>query len=96
MNITKIVLTGSLSLALHAQQLQGLKIAIIEGQGSVNSIRKSEGSSICRRSFAMKQGRIVPTARVQFSTPGAGPSGEVGGQHTFLAWTDTAGRARRG
>ena len=93
MKRSKLILTGSLALAIHAQQMQALKIAIIDGQGSINSIKKNAGSSIVVE-VRDETGRIVPTARVQFSTPGAGPSGEVGGQHTFLAWTDTAGRAR--
>lgn len=92
MKILKVILTGSLAMALQAQQVQALKISIIEGQGSVNSIKKNAGSSIVVE-VRDETGRIVPTARVQFSTPGTGPSGEVGGQHTFLAWTDTAGRA---
>jgi len=88
----KLILVGSVVIALHAQQAETLKIAILEGQGSVNSIKRGEGSSIVVE-VRDEADRIVPTARVQFSTPGTGPSGEVAGRHTFLAWTDTEGRA---
>jgi len=88
----KFVLVGCLAVSLHAQQADTLKISIIEGQGSVNSIQRGEGSSIVVE-VRDERNRIVPTARVQFSTPAAGPSGEVNGSHTFLAWTDTEGRA---
>jgi len=89
----KLISVGMLTLALHAQQLGSLKITILEGQGSVNSITNEEGSSIMVE-VRDEMNRIVPTARVQFSTPAAGPSGQVEGRHTFLAWTDTEGRAR--
>ena len=89
----KFVFTGLLACSLQAQQTEALKIAILEGQGSVNSIRRNAGSAIVVE-VRDETGRIVPTARVQFSTPGAGPSAGVDGQHTFLAWTDTEGRAR--
>jgi len=88
----KLAIVGTLALALHAQQLETLKITIIEGKGSVNSIKKGQGSSIVVE-VRDETDRIVPTARVQFSTPATGPSGEVDGRHTFLAWTDTEGRA---
>lgn len=88
----KLFLAPILAIALHAQQTEALKVAIIEGQGSVNSIKKNAGSSIVVE-VRDETGRIVPAARVQFSTPGNGPSGQVGGRHTFLAWTDSDGRA---
>lgn len=87
-----LALAPVLVLTLHAQQLETLKISIIEGKGSVNSIKKNLGSSIVVE-VRDEADRIVPTARVQFSTPATGPSGEVEGRHTFLAWTDTEGRA---
>jgi len=88
----KLTVVATLTLALHAQQIETLKITVLEGQGSVNSIKKSQS---CRIVVEVRDetDRIVPTARVQFSTPATGPSGEVGGAHTFLAWTDTEGRA---
>ena len=89
----KLFLVSSVTLALHAQQLETLKITVLEGQGSVNSIKNAEGSSIVVE-VRDETDRIVPTARVQFSTPATGPSGEVNGRHTFLAWTDSEGRAR--
>ncbi len=89
----RLCFVSSLIFALHAQQVQTLKIAILEGQGSVNSIKKSQGSAIVVE-VRDEADRIVPTARVQFSTPSTGPSGEVGRSHSFLAWTDTEGRAR--
>jgi len=89
----KLFLIGSVTLALHAQQIETLKITVLEGQGSVNSIKNAEGSSIVVE-VRDETDRIVPTARVQFSTPATGPSGEVNGRHTFLAWTDSEGRAR--
>lgn len=88
----KLTVVATLTLALHAQQIETLKITVLEGQGSVNSIKKSQS---CRIVVEVRDetDRIVPTARVQFSTPATGPSGEVGGARTFLAWTDTEGRA---
>ncbi len=88
----KLAVAGILAMTLHAQQLETLKITVLEGKGSVNSIKKNQGSSIVVE-VRDEADRIVPTARVQFSTPATGPSGEVGGRHTFLAWTDTEGRA---
>ncbi len=93
MKTLKLLLAPILAIALHAQQTEALKLSIIEGQGSVNSIKKNAGSSIVVE-VRDETGRIVPTARVQFSTPGSGPSGQVAGRHTFLAWTDSDGRAR--
>ena len=89
----KFVLVGLLALTLQAQQAEALRISIVEGQGAVNSIRDKIGGPIVVE-VRDETGRIVPAARVQFSTPSSGPSGEVEGSHTFVAWTDTEGRAR--
>ena len=90
---TRILLAVSLAASLEAQQAEALKISIVEGQGAVNSIRKKAGGPIVVE-VRDETGRIVPAARVQFSTPSSGPSGQVEGSHTFVAWTDTEGRAR--
>jgi hypothetical protein len=39
----KLVLVGAVTLAIHAQQVETLKITILEGLGSVNSIKNGEG-----------------------------------------------------
>lgn len=82
-----------LATALEAQQAEALKISIIEGQGGVNSLKQKAGSPIVVE-VRDETGRVVPAARVEFTTPGSGPTGSVEGKHTFLAWTDTVGRAR--
>ncbi len=89
----RLVLAGVLAASLEAQQTEALQISIVEGQGAVNSIRKKAGGPITVQ-VRDETGRIVPAARVQFSTPNTGPSGQVEGSHTFVAWTDTEGRAR--
>lgn len=89
----KLLLAGLLSAALHAQQMEALKVSIVQGQDAVNSITHKVGGPIVVE-VRDEKGRIVPAARVQFSTPHSGPTGQVEGSHTFLAWTDTEGRAR--
>jgi hypothetical protein len=89
----KFVLVGLLATALQAQQMEALKVSIVEGQDAVNSITHKVGGPFAVEVRDEKD-RIVPGARVQFSTPHAGPTGQVEGSHTFLAWTDTEGRAR--
>ena len=89
----KLIFVLLLAAALEAQQADALKISIIEGQGGVNSLKQKAGGPIVVE-VRDETGRIVPGARVEFTTPASGPSGEVEGRHTFLAWTDTEGRAR--
>ena len=88
----KFVLVGLLAVALEAQEAQALRISVVEGQGAVNSIQRKAGGPIVVE-VRDETGRIVPAARVQFSTPASGPSGQVEGSHTFVAWTDSDGRA---
>jgi hypothetical protein len=88
----KFVLGPLLAVALQAQQMEALKVSIVEGQGAVNSITHKVGGPIVVE-VRDERDRIVPAARVQFSTPRSGPTGQVEGRHTFLAWTDTEGRA---
>lgn len=88
----RFILVGMLATALHAQQMDTLKVSIVEGKGAVNSITHKAGGPIVVEVRDEKD-HIVPAARVQFSTPSTGPTGQVEGRHTFLAWTDTEGRA---
>jgi hypothetical protein len=83
----------ALATALEAQQADALKVSIIEGAGGVNSLKQKSGSPIVVE-VRDETGRIVPAARVEFTTPASGPTGAVEGRHSFLAWTDSSGRAR--
>ncbi len=89
----QVLLVGLLAASLEAQQAEALKISVVQGADSVNSIRHKAGAPIVVE-VRDDRGRIVPAARVEFSTPATGPSAQVEGRHTFLAWTDTEGRAR--
>jgi hypothetical protein len=79
---------------LPAQETNALNVLVVQGEGATNYVKsKTEATSLVVE-IRDEKGRILPGARVTFSLPTVGPSGRFAdGNQTFIAWTDSAGRA---
>lgn len=81
------------SMAFAAQDKGLLKIAILQGDGAFNDIRKKVAHEAVVE-VRDENDHVVPNARVVFSAPSAGPGGTFeDGQRTYIATTDAQGRA---
>jgi len=76
-----------------AQEIGGLKLLVLQGDGAFNDIRRKTARDPVVEVRDDKD-RIVPGAQVTFSLPEAGPSGTfVGGSRTHTATSDPNGIA---
>lgn len=85
--LPKFLLVGLLVTALEAQQADALKIAAAEVPNTPANIKHKVPAPVVIE-VRDEAGRIVPGARVQLTIPQNAPANQ-----TFLAWTDTEGRA---
>ncbi len=96
--LTALALVSSLVAgSVPASAQQGLiKITILQGEGSLNNIRKKMAQSPAVE-VKDESGRAVEGATVVFSLPFAGASGKfTSGDRTFTTKTDAQGKAMAG
>lgn len=84
---------NAVGLPLGAQASEELKIAIIEGEGFINNIRKSTARDPVVE-VRDRNNKPIAGAAVTFLLPGSGPSGTfANGAQSLTVQTNQAGRA---